>query len=536
VQEQNGLRRSVLDANPLGSFSSSIQKEKSSERERQLQQIIFDESIEIGCDWLEATGKPISETELQNLYDNGYSSYSPDEILGIFDDWEDYQTLSGSYHEDRPTPDEAKQQLVNQLREEAKQGLVPKVFFDETETYKVKNPSGKKDLMRYRFTGKAASPDTILLRYHKYLVVDHLTKDRESGQDITEERKTNIALGFTEETGKPLSSFYASLKNSVTSLTEQQLNLAIEELDAYDYIYPNSRKEHLGLLLENGRRHPINEPEYFYNPSKKKIILLGHSALHMIHEPKTRKYLDWLKSRGQVVFTENTTSLKRDKEKQAVLPLSSLLTNREISINRESDQRNKYRDFDRDLYLSYGHFLLNITNDISGFLIERGRDLNIGPGPWLIKSNYGSLPDFFEEVGVKKKQDLSVWTSELIEDYVCCVHEEYGSVDIALIRKLYQESPHNRPSVHAIQKSVTGGLTTILTNLELPAPPTKQRDPNELLLSAVEMAKTLGRIPKTKELSKIASTITFQKLFGSISDCQEQIRLELESEKLKLAA
>jgi len=237
---------------------ATLEAEITLNKNRELQQIIFDGAIGVACDWLEATdGEAISEEVFQNLYDNGYASNPLAEILEIFYDWEDYQTVAQSYFVEREDSEAAKEALVENLRQEAAVGLIPTVFFDKYETYRVENPSGKKKLARYRVIDEVgAEDDTILQRYYKYLVVNHVTRNQRPEDEISEERKINLALGFTLKTKKPLSGFYAALRNSIGSLTEEQLMLTVEELGAYDYIYPDSRKRHLQTLVEVGYSEP----------------------------------------------------------------------------------------------------------------------------------------------------------------------------------------------------------------------------------------------------------------------------------------
>ena len=227
-------------------------------RTQELQQIAFEGAIGVACDWLEATdGEAITEEEFQNLYNNGYASNPAAEILEIFYDWEDYQTVAQSYFAEREDSEAAKKDLVKNLRQEAEMGLIPTVFFNKYDTYRVENPSGKKKLTRYRLNAdEKVDDDIILQRYFKYLVVNHVTRNQPPEDEISEERKINLALGFTLKTEKPLAGFYAALKNSIGTLTEEELMLTVEELGAYDYIYPYSRRRHLETLVEAGYYGP----------------------------------------------------------------------------------------------------------------------------------------------------------------------------------------------------------------------------------------------------------------------------------------
>lgn len=531
---------------------NSPNRDSSKIEQRQTDQFIFSEAVQIAGDWLDASGgSPLDIKQYDNLFRSGYASHPSPEILRIFHDWEDFQQISATYHQDRLAEEEQKHAtLLEGIQQERKLGLLPEELFKETICYTVRycevdpkdGVKGKvKKLQRSYLTENEATTEKIFERYAKYRLINYLLKDKSAEDQPSVERKTGMALGFNIDSGKSLSSFRGSLKNSNALLSDADIDEAIDELNLHHLIYQEYRADHLKALLsiggvKNEKDIDLTSPEYYYDHRTRKIILLGGTALRHFALGSESDYLGWLHSIGQVSFSKNRDKILRGVDKSRLSPLDELLTSRGTEVFRANDQRNKYKTLSKDLYISYGHLLLNLTGELNGFLVERGRDLSIGPGPMLIKNNFTTLPDFFEEIGIKNKQDMAAWKPEMLERYVRQVFDEHGEVNIPLIRKLYQDAPLQRPSVHAIQRNIPGGLTRILESINLPTPPTKPRSVDELLYEAIELAESLGRVPKTRELSSIASTVTFQKHFGSISACQELIQQRLLESNLEMAA
>src|SRR5579864_3382560 len=277
-QSRNAPRVSAITGDSADSYSA-FQNQTRLSPERTQQQIIYDESIEIACDWLEATGRPISKEEFKNLFQAGYASNGPSEVEGVFYDWEDYQKVSESYYENPDLKAQKEWELYQALFLEAQSGLLPIELFLRTEGFTTRNPnSSKKRLARYKLTGDYAPSSVALERHYKYLLVGHLLESRAFDQESTEERKVAIVLGFTPSTGKPLSSFLGRLKNSCTGITDQDIRQAAEDLDIYEHVFPESRREHLEELVELGRG-PV-PPEYYFDLTNQKLLVLGKTALH----------------------------------------------------------------------------------------------------------------------------------------------------------------------------------------------------------------------------------------------------------------
>jgi hypothetical protein len=405
------------------------------DQERSLQQIIFDEAIEIGCDWREASnGEAITQAELRNLHVRGYATHTPEEILGIFYDWEDYQAIAQSYYEDREDPEVAKHLLVESLRQEAEIGLVPPVFFKQVKQYKINNPSGGRKLNRFRVTKKAASDESILQRYYKYLVTDYLTRNRPPEDEITDERKINIALGFTQATGKQLSSFYGTLKNSVHLLTEEELMLAIERLGAYDFIYPESRKEHLRVLIQAGRSEPekFDDLEYYYDLQLKKVILLGRSALKFVDDSEGLNHLEKLQAQKKLLIGKAAVNAYITGGKRGSIQDLAVLLRDEGTIAYEKvGKRSINSDLSREEIIKYAEWLISVVGsnqndpaakDLNEKIIKKAFDLGIGPSyQQIARRAFSSLTELYENLN---RKDLHLmgqfddWPRERFANYL----------------------------------------------------------------------------------------------------------------------
>jgi hypothetical protein len=360
-----------------GFDSRSVLPNKKNESDQsKLNEILRSCSIEVAGDWLDATnGEFITPKEFQNLYEAGYASVSSIEIDNLFSGWEEFYRVSTEQY---VTPEEKEEDLwrkVEALRIEAENGNIPiELFLDIKNVPTHKNKHGRM-LNDKEFTNKYASLREIYKRYHKYLLVDHLLKDSSDAQEVSEERKISIAVGFTIKTGKPLSSLTAALKNSRSDLQDQDVNLAMEELGFYEYINYGSRGDHLKTILAIGRPSELPKPEYYYDPAKQTMVMLGATALNGFSLGDEKEYLYWLESRQQVEFSSRNNFIYKKVKSNEILNLNELLTNVDIIVERNNDQRNKYNNLSRNLYRSYGQLIISITGDLNGYLIDRTRTL-----------------------------------------------------------------------------------------------------------------------------------------------------------------
>lgn len=258
------LSRNILDSLPV-----LRQTKPKLDPERAAQQLLFDEVTRLAGDWLEASGgQPIAQNQYDNLFSLGYASHSSEDILKVFHDWQDYQLVSCDFlayrREKRQQRDS---ELLDRVQAEVVAGSLPTILLYGTDRHDEKSPTSRSNgelrmLLRYEFSGHKAPDQVILERYSRYTVADHLLKSSSDEKQISNGRKINIALGFNVDTGKALSSYNSTLKNSRSSLLDADIERVAEELRLYDYVYPHFHKVHLQELrraAEGSPRIPIGE-------------------------------------------------------------------------------------------------------------------------------------------------------------------------------------------------------------------------------------------------------------------------------------
>ena len=364
-------------------------------------QFVFTEVVEVAGDWLEAAnGSPLNKRQYDNLFKKGYVSHPSTEVLRIFDDWDDFQQISATYYQDGQQEKEQKRdELLEAIEEEMKLGLLPEVLFQEavpyTVTYcEVEPTSGEKGkvkkLQRSQLTGNQAPTVKILERYAKYTLINYLLQDRPSEDMPSEQRKASIAMGFNLESGKSLSSFKGSLKNSNTLLSDVDIDEAIEKLELDHLIHPESRQQHLTELLNAGM-------EQLYDT--KYMRLLGKTATASYLKGETQK-LEHIHYLPELLLSDelNEQVAKRGKKREV-----SKLTNEQI--------------------LEYGKWLAGIIEAETGEatlnreIIERASKLRLGISPDQIVRRFGSLAKFYAELGLANAKKSKLYHEYEIEDF-----------------------------------------------------------------------------------------------------------------------
>jgi hypothetical protein len=283
-------------SNALDSYENELEAER--------KENVKNAALLLGADWLEASsGEPIGREEYDRLFEARYVSYPSSEILErgfadgegpIFNSWEEYQKEAQKSYVQRQEEKEAKEaRLLAAIEKEREEGLVHSDFFSHVERHSVNNPGPKnKKLPRYIVTGKKARPEVILQRYFRYQLINHILRsyprlDKTGNADpVDKQRIIDISMGFNAETGTATGTVKAGLKKTASSLTERMIDLAVEDLDIYNYIYPRSQKHHLRTLLEKaGKIKPRKTktkatPEY--QPERKTVTALGRTAVGVI--------------------------------------------------------------------------------------------------------------------------------------------------------------------------------------------------------------------------------------------------------------
>lgn len=527
----SGDRRASYSESPI----KSVEK-------RSIDQHIFDESIEIACDWLEATGRSITKQEFDNLFSANYASYRVSDVERIFYDWQDYQQISESYYEEPEAKAQKQWELAESLHQKAAAGLIPKELLLKSESYTVKNPSeGKKDLLRQKLTGDYAASDIILKRYHKYLLLNHLLTTDSLEKEVTEERKINIALGFSASSQKQLSSFTSEVKKSHSLITETDIQSAADDLGISQYIFPEFRQEHLRSLVDAAR-----QPEYYYHPKTKKVIVLGKVALSSFSSSEGKDYLEILKNKKRLhIGKAATNAIKVIKDAgDEVYELRELLINPEGKIEAKPNYLREFRELSKQDCKAYGSWLLDLVGDDPSVynvnLLERAFRLQLGPGPRAIasKSRFKNLSQFYRDLGLDRRRTgwYTHWTFNTAVRHVAAVAlANEGRVTKNMLRERIVLGM-NEPSPKTIEER--WGFNNVLVAAGLPIHNPKL-GPEVCIEAGVRFFKENGKVPKRsdiKETDYIPSENTIAKYCGGIRNFQQLIIKGLEAEKLIAAA
>ncbi len=532
----------VVFSGNQGNSLSTLPKANTKEFEkRMLDQITFDGAIEIANDWREATnGSHISKEEYSNLYSAGYVSHTASEVEDIFHDWQDYQIVSQSYYIEPDTRNENEWTAVEGLWQEAKIGLIPPQFFIHSEGYKVEGSnSSSKKLSRHRLTSGSATAKVVLQRYYRYVLTDYiLNKGTESGEEVSEDRKINIAMGFTVMTGKPLTSLIGAIKNSRPETTEAEILEAAEDLGVYDYIYPKSREKHLKTLVEVARPKPY-KPEYSSNFPEE---LLSYEADETYFDLKRTQLVV-----GRVAIKEAMRAGRN------ISPLTELLINDGGIIQSQAD-RHRFKEWTKEDCLLYGKWLLKQLQGrdrFTYFTLERASRLRLGLGINGISNRFdNSLNNFYSELHISKKNIRGAYGHFSYGDMVRHVQvvgeANAGKVSERLIREYYQEYKDkgiNVPSPAIIQKVCGAQIGEVIESAGYKVK--RKADAEACVSGAVRFYDENGRFPCVADIIEapyLHSWPTIRRYCGNINGLTEMAkqaltdRAEFEKSSQNLAA
>lgn len=508
---------------------------------RTTDQHIFDESIEIACDWLEATGRAITKQEFDNLFNADYSSYQASDVERVFYDWEDFQQVSESYYE-KPEAKAAKQwELVESLHHKADTGLIPKEIFLKSESYTVKNPNeGKKDLQRQKLTGDYAASDIVLKRYHKYLLVNHLLMSKPLEKEVSEERKINIALGFSPSSEKQLSLFKSELKKSHSLITETDIHNAAEDLSISQYVFPEFRQEHLRSLVDAAQ-----QPEYYYSTRIKKVLLIGRTALSSFSESEAKNHLERLQKNKKLLVGKHAMDVLSSGEIDgSIWKLGELLRNGLPKSNK--NDRMRTMELKRDDFIEIASWIGKIVapaddprvKHLNEEVFMNAKKLGIGfsihPNTRFHKE-FGSMSQFYRVLGEARthRKDFNNFDYEAAIKSVKTFGQQLGR------RPTYSEliDAHSKdPSIPhpSTINRYFAGQTKVGVNLILEAaglPDQRLRwDTADCLSWGLNYMRQTNRVPREIDIERLskknmcASRRTFKKNFGKFSEFKKQVR------------
>ncbi len=258
-------------------------KSKEEIKRRNYEYDVFYSTRAIGVDFSFATdGAEAATSHIDALHEHGLSTYSSEDILAVFENWQEYQDFVKTQYSDELWDRwRENQQTITELRES---GLPPVLMMEferatsdehqaklDAKTAKIKNDIAI-------FGDKQASPSELLKRYRRHQLSSKLLQNTDLKVD-RENRLVSLAIGVNIETGKlHQSSFVGELTKSSSILTTEEIETVALDMGIYDEIYPELRANYLKDVREkSGYKATAKEesslPEYYYEINDNKLVV-----------------------------------------------------------------------------------------------------------------------------------------------------------------------------------------------------------------------------------------------------------------------
>ncbi len=390
--------------------AAQVRQKKERIEEMKRQWNVLQNAQSIGADYYEASGELPSEEVLLRLHVNGYAPAPADYLTGIFLDLDDYHSHVLTEVQERidtaqraDAEEEAdRQKMLSRIQEEAEAGILPMVLFAHFDKLKVENAprSKKKSLLSHG----VLSDDEVIDRYARYKIVSELIVERDDQKkrlDVHEHR-LGVVLGIFVTTGMlDLKSFLKRVQDSNSDLVDVE---SIKDLPVYQYwaryLSDNEeardRKKYLQEVLAAAK--PRLKIEYFYDKDRATVVAIGEKAISGYSNDEEYRYLLKLNEQEQLDVRQ-----KLNREKTKLFKLSTLLSERDDT--KVTQDKDKYRDWEEEDFLSYGRWLLKILPEgmeLTTSVVDRAHNLGIGPSRHVIenKKRFGSLGNFFLKLDV----------------------------------------------------------------------------------------------------------------------------------------
>jgi len=429
IGEADLKSRFTLPRGVVDSVAPLAKNQEAIERELELM-FLMDDALTAGSDWLEASGgTPLTKEGYSDLYLEGFVSFGAEKVEQECGDWASYQQQTVKFYEQRKFEKQARESaLLDAAKQGVKHGLIPDVLLRQVVTYTEETSSGRKR-KRFRFTDDSASDDEILSRYAKYLVADSTLKDR-PGEPAKDERKASIALGFTissESDGISLSSFVGSLQNSHTHLKQADIEQSAEDLGVYDYVFPDSRKNHLGAMLASVKP----APEYYYDLKNQKILVLGRIAVSEFRKFEGQAQIERLANAGRLLVGGNALRVYTYAERRGTLyGLGELLRSDDV-ILPNLGKRAINAEVSKDDVLGYLGWLTLVcvkdseqggNKNLNEKIIKRAFRLGLGPSyQQVARRTFSSLTEAYQELNQQNLHlvgQFDEWPREKFLEYL----------------------------------------------------------------------------------------------------------------------
>jgi hypothetical protein len=502
-------------------------------QEFQKENFIFHDAIHLAIEVAEASGGSLpTEAQFDLLYQNGYIAYASDEVVSIFYGWQDYHQVAATYYEDfLDEKDSKKREILETIQIERQLGRLPDKLFKTREHYRAVDENGEtlkgNHAIRYSLTEEDASEITQLSRYAKYGVLEHLLRGC-NGQEMTDENKLNIVLGFTQATGKAKTSFIGAIRSARPEISVADIENAVELLGFYEYIYPKSRKSYLEELLhaagsnlaensginhtaesttletEKSTKDDKTKPEIYYDLTDGKLII-GRLALE-----------SYLFDYGSFANVQE---------------LEALLISDDLQVESFARPHISRKWSNQDM-VNYGQWIVGLIEPGGHILrqktLKRAYELGLGPHPdtMIRKNRFLSLKDYFKAIDFKGRSRYKQYDDWEFEDFVKHIKNVIDEIGVTPTRAMLSQrikEGHDEPSPKIIDK--VGGLSNILESAGLNRY-NKKTDRNSCIERGIHFFNEFGRLPNAKDIdenSDLPSRFPVNKYCGGVRSYQQMI-------------
>lgn len=194
-----------------------------------------------------------------------------------------------------------------------------------------------------------------------------------------------------------------------------------------------------------GKVERQTEPEYYYDFSSRKILIIGKTAL--VGFGKAEAYLSDLHEHGKIDLLKNLPNpLAEPEVREGARPLASLLESTDLPTPKRSGLYD-IRHWELRHFKSYGFFLNELVERLNSNTIRSASALGLGASPRQLKRPdlFGSISNFYttaELKGVKRNTAFHGWTRRDFINYIREVAKELGGrPHIRELNSLARENP-----------------------------------------------------------------------------------------------
>jgi hypothetical protein len=470
---------------------------------------ILDSAIEIGVDILEASpGAQIHPQHFENLYQNGFSDFSANEVLRVFDnDWDQLQgDIVQAYEERKTEKNKIRDQALKEMDLARKKGkLPPQLFYkiekrispDLSRKFKTKNNGLAYRPHIGRVTNEEAEVDEQLIRYCTFVAVKELVAELYPEDSTVNDYAIQRAIlgvsldGANATQGRLISHQYLSeLRDSVNKDHKHHFNAEdlahiAEAHGWHDYVFSEERIEHFEKILEKSG---------FKQPIAPQTVVEQVPAVAPEEIPK--HYFD-LRT-GTIIEEQFLEAFKRspDANEHNIHELGDLLRNPDIQIeprtylpydlyinyvknkkngNLEKVNHRRQKRWTEKRFKQYGRWLTSTVKTstkqgeklLNRDIIDKAHRLGLGPSSELIIDRYKTMSNFYTDIGVYETKRVGIfndWTTQDFVKYISQVGNMLGrrptATDLNDLSKENVNNPHYLV-IYNRSKNI-GGLSKLL--------------------------------------------------------------------------